>query len=1063
VTSIYGNDSTHLNQPWDVAVNGDSVTAVADKGFMVPIFPNPPLLGQRVQVYSDFNDSLASRTYGVSGQAGLDAVHLAFPHGVGISGTGAVFVADTFNNRVVEFDNDGNGVADLIINPSGQPGGGQFQLAGPMDVDADSSGEIYVADTGNHRVQLFNPNGMYQGTIGETGVNLSDAFHLNWPAGIKTSADGQIYIADSGNNRVLRITPARLTMGSVERLDAPENVDIDIGADGSPDWSFGGVLVGKVRTAELAPAVNSALAGLPNVTDQYGIGMVLLTLNVSNARTGRLVLSNLTIIYDCAVDVPDFAAAVTMYVTAHAGEAKPAGNVSVPVVYTAASAGGVRLGGLDLLADFPPDLVAAVPDRALDEETAELALYNFSDFFSDDFDAVLDFSLVDPTNYTIADIRIVNRSILSVDCTGAAARLWHGSIDFRVKATDSRGLSAVSNPVRVTVRQMNHAPRITSSPPSLAARVGREWSYSVEAVDADGDALNFSLAQAPAGMGIDALSGQILWTPAAGQEGAAEVDVRATDGLLSDEQGFFVNVTNGTGRPPVITSTPAAVAEIGIEYTYQVTAADDGNATLSYSLDLFPEGMTIGNASGLVRWTPEARQAGANEVAVRVSNPQLSATQTFNVTVGEHAGVMPTITIAEPAPNATVRGTVWLRGIAYAGVGSVELVEVSLDGSGRWEPATGKSAWAYRLDTTRLSNGPHQVNLRVRNTPGDTAQANLTINVDNPRSGTAGATITIFGLGLWLWITLIVIVIAVVGVAAYAATRKRPPPAPMQATYAPPPPVQASPAAFAPAPAASAAFAPAAAPPAASASPAPAAVAAARAQAPAPPQRPLQRTVAVDSVFLIYHDGRLITYFSRSESIKLDDTLDMIRKFVKASFAGQLGRLDSMRYENMSIIMERGNLMYMVVITPMSGHDRLRREMRCLLEEINSRYRVTFKIWDGDFNRVKGVKTMIEKFAGEEVEEAPGQKDEAVPAAPRPAQEAPSEPAPAGPYGPAAGVEEPRRSAPPPPSETGTEPPKTSAAALTEAERLRLLEDRFLRGEITELTYTELRKKLTKK
>jgi hypothetical protein len=69
----------------------------------------------------------------------------------------------------------------------------------------------------------------------------------------------------------------------------------------------------------------------------------------------------------------------------------------------------------------------------------------------------------------------------------------------------------------------------------------------------------------------------------------------------------------------------------------------------------------------------------------------------------------------------------------------------------------------------------------------------------------------------------------------------------------------------------------------------------------------------------------------------------------------------------MNIIMERGNLMYMVVITPLMETDAVRREMRLVLEEINNMYRVVFKIWDGDFNKVKGVKTLIERFAGEEI------------------------------------------------------------------------------------------------
>jgi hypothetical protein len=240
---------------------------------------------------------------------------------------------------------------------------------------------------------------------------------------------------------------------------------------------------------------------------------------------------------------------------------------------------------------------------------------------------------------------------------------------------------------------------------------------------------------------------------------------------------------------------------------------------------------------------------------------------------------------------------------------------------------------------------------------------------------------------------------------------------------------------------------------------------------------------AVDSVFLIYHDGRLITYFSRSESMKLDDTLDMIRRFVRASFSGELGKLDSMRYENMSILMERGNLMYMVVITPMDEHAWLRREMRGLLEQIDGQYRVMFKIWDGDFNRVKGVRTMVEGFAGEEAPEQTGDEEVSDHASPLPASEPePEEPATSKGTGPEAmaQVQAPATAAVAPgkgpwpetitPSNAATpvtmaQIPATAPAVaeITDAERLRLLEDRFLKGEVTELMYRELRERLAKK
>lgn len=83
----------------------------------------------------------------------------------------------------------------------------------------------------------------------------------------------------------------------------------------------------------------------------------------------------------------------------------------------------------------------------------------------------------------------------------------------------------------------NHPPRITS-PPLLQMQVGKAFTYDVKAMDPDGDKLSFSLLQSPPGMTIDAVSGRIVWTPAAGQSGGAVViGVRDPSGA-ADVQAF---------------------------------------------------------------------------------------------------------------------------------------------------------------------------------------------------------------------------------------------------------------------------------------------------------------------------------------------------------------------------------------------------------------------------------------------------------------------------------------------------------------------------------------------
>ncbi len=91
----------------------------------------------------------------------------------------------------------------------------------------------------------------------------------------------------------------------------------------------------------------------------------------------------------------------------------------------------------------------------------------------------------------------------------------------------------------------NTIPAITSSAP-VTAQVGQPYQYNVAANDADGDPLGYTLAVSPAGMVIDAQTGAITWTPAAGQEGQHPVTVVVNDGTDSINQDFVVVVTAAT-------------------------------------------------------------------------------------------------------------------------------------------------------------------------------------------------------------------------------------------------------------------------------------------------------------------------------------------------------------------------------------------------------------------------------------------------------------------------------------------------------------------------------------
>jgi DNA-binding beta-propeller fold protein YncE len=72
------------------------------------------------------------------------------PYGVAIDASGNVYVAETINHRVQVFSGSG-----VYLTQFGSLGSGSGQFSQPTDVAVDVNGNIYVADHNNHRIQVF--------------------------------------------------------------------------------------------------------------------------------------------------------------------------------------------------------------------------------------------------------------------------------------------------------------------------------------------------------------------------------------------------------------------------------------------------------------------------------------------------------------------------------------------------------------------------------------------------------------------------------------------------------------------------------------------------------------------------------------------------------------------------------------------------------------------------------------------------------------------------------------------------------------------------------------------
>jgi len=136
------------------------------------------------------------------GSEGTGDYQFGYPRGTAVDASGDIYVVDSWNNRVQKFAPD-----STFVIKWGAEGSGDGQFMFPVAVAADGAGNIYVTDGGNHRVQKFGPDAAFITAWGGIGTGPGE---FQAPAGIAVDQAGDVYVADSGNHRVQKFTSAGL-------------------------------------------------------------------------------------------------------------------------------------------------------------------------------------------------------------------------------------------------------------------------------------------------------------------------------------------------------------------------------------------------------------------------------------------------------------------------------------------------------------------------------------------------------------------------------------------------------------------------------------------------------------------------------------------------------------------------------------------------------------------------------------------------------------------------------------------------------------------------------------
>ncbi|HLG13619.1 MAG TPA: gluconolaconase [Blastocatellia bacterium] len=195
--------SASFSDPFGIAVDKRGALYVADAGESNRIL--------RIKTQGNV-ETIAGSVEGLA-DGPARAAKFNTPSGIAIDRRGNIIIADTGNNRIRKLDTRG-----YVSTLAGEGTAGfrdgtaaEAQFNGPIGVAADENGNILVADAYNDRIRRISPAGEVTTIAGDGAPGFADGDGLaslfDTPCGIALDSTGNVFVADTGNNAIRKITP----------------------------------------------------------------------------------------------------------------------------------------------------------------------------------------------------------------------------------------------------------------------------------------------------------------------------------------------------------------------------------------------------------------------------------------------------------------------------------------------------------------------------------------------------------------------------------------------------------------------------------------------------------------------------------------------------------------------------------------------------------------------------------------------------------------------------------------------------------------------------------------
>ena len=552
---------------------------------------------------------------------------LSYPLGVGV-GPSDLFVVPT-GHQIRSITAAGVSAAlagNLSINGTADGTGSAAQFYFPEGVTVDAAGNAFIGDTRNDTVRKVSPAGQVV-TLGGIGGSagssdgIGPAARFDYPTGIVVDSTGVIYVLDTNNSTIRKGTPpvaVTVTLSGTTQ-----------GFDGSP----------KPITVATSPSVTTAVtyngsATVPTNAGSYAVIATVTQPGFSGSASGTLTITQATqtITFGTIPTQTLGVAPLTLGATASSG---------LPVSYVVTS-GPATVSGTTLtitgigtvvveaqqVGDANRTAATPVPQSFIVNpatpiiSSATTATGTVGTAFSY---AILASST--PTSYAATGLPA---GLLLNSTTGIISGSPTGSAVSTVSlfATNAGGMGSAT----LTLTVNPAAPAITSAG-TASGRVGTVFSYTITASRSP---TSFGATGLPAGLTINTTTGLISGTPTA--VAVSTVTISATNAGGTGTTTLTLTVIPAV---PVISSATTVIGNVGIAFTYVITASSTPTVFGATGL---PAGLTVNTTTGAVSGTPTV--IGVSAVTISATNGGGTGSTTLTLTVVLVAPVISSATTA---------------------------------------------------------------------------------------------------------------------------------------------------------------------------------------------------------------------------------------------------------------------------------------------------------------------------------------------------------------------------------------------------------------------------------